>query len=202
VSERAIIDASVLPDHGFGSRSIMWWATVWVIVIEATVFALTIASYFYLQGNESDWPPPNTQLPGLFWPTVNTFILLASLIPNQFVKSAAEKKDLTKIRIWIVIADLFAIAFVTVRGFEFLHLNVAWDSNAYGSITWTLLGFHTFHIATDLIDSLVLTAMMFSHHGHDPRRMVDTEENAFYWYFVVISWIPIYGVLYWAPRLL
>jgi cytochrome c oxidase subunit I+III len=26
-------------------------------------------------------------------------------------------------------------------------------------------------------------------------------ENALYWYFVVLSWLPIYAVIYLAPRL-
>lgn len=194
------IDVSGLPDHAFGSRSILWWATVGIIAIELTVFAATIAAYFYLQGNEETWPPAGIPLPGLFWPTVNTAILLVSLFPNQKAKKAAEEKDLKKIRIWMVIADLFAIAFVVVRGFEYAHLGGTWDLNAYESVTWTLLSLHTFHLVTDLLDSIVLTVMMFTHHGEEPRRMVDVSENAFYWYFVVIVWIPIYLVLYWSPR--
>jgi heme/copper-type cytochrome/quinol oxidase subunit 3 len=202
VSARATIDVSELPDYGFGSRSIMWWATVLIICIEATVFVVAIASYFYLQGNESAWPPSDTPLPGLKWATINVFILLASLLPNQFVKSSAEKMEMTKVRIGMVICDLFAIAFVAVRVMEYTTLHVKWDSNAYGSVTWTLLSFHTFHLVTDLFDSLVLTALMFTHHGCKPTRFVDVAENAFYWYFVVFSWLPIYGVLYWAPRFL
>lgn len=194
------IDVAHLPDHAFGNRSPLWWATLSVICIEATVFVMTIASYFYIQGRHTAWPPPDTPLPGLFWPTVNTIILLVSLIPNQLVKKAAEKRDLRKIRLWIVVADLFAIAFVTVRAFEFFELNTSWDSNAYASISWTLLGFHSFHLLTDLYDSLLLTALMFTHHGEKPKRMVDVSENAFYWYFVVLTWIPIYLVLYWSPR--
>jgi cytochrome c oxidase subunit I+III len=202
MSARAAIDVSHLPSFGFGSRSIMWWATVCTIAIEGAVFVATIASYFYLQGNERAWPPADTAYPGLTWPTVNVFVLLVSLIPNQIVKNAAERLDGRTVRIGMVVADLFAIAFVVVRVLEFRHLHVRWDSNAYGSITWTLLGFHTFHLVTDLADSLVLTALMFSRHGSDPKRFVDVSENSFYWYFVVLSWIPIYGVLYWAPRLL
>jgi cytochrome c oxidase subunit III len=200
VSERQVIDIRELPDHAFGSRSPMWWSTAGIIAVEATVFVLTIASYFYLQGNEDTWPPADTMLPGLTWPTVNLMILLVSLIPNQFVKNAAERLELAKVRFWIVIADLFALAFCVVRVFEFGELNVDWDSNAYGSITWVLLGFHTVHLVTDFIDSLVLTALVFTKHGEEPRRLVDVAENAFYWYFVVISWVPIYLVLYWVPR--
>ena len=199
---RSTIDISGLPNHAYGSRSIMWWMTLLIILIEGTVFIATIAAYFYLQGNEAAWPPPDTPLPGLKWPTINVFIMLLSLIPNQLTKNAAEKKEMLKVRIWLTVAVLFAVAFAIVRAIEFRHLNVAWDSNAYGSITWTLLGFHTFHVVTDVMDSSVLLALMFTRHGYEPKRFVDVAENAFYWYFVVLSWLPIYAVLYWAPRLL
>ena len=50
------------------------------------------------------------------------------------------------------------------------HLRVprvalSWDSNAYGSIVWTMLGLHTTHVLTDLADTGVLLALMFSRHG-------------------------------------
>jgi cytochrome c oxidase subunit III len=191
-----------IPDHAFGSRSIMWWATLLVIAIEGTVFIIAIASYFYLQGLENGWPPPGTPLPSLTFGTINVLVLLLSLIPNQLVKRAAERMEMKKVRIWSPIADLFAVAFVVIRIFEFRSLNVSWDENAYSSITWTLLGFHTFHLLTDLYDSIVLTVLMYTRHGHESKRFVDTAENAFYWYFVVLSWIPIYLVIYWAPRIL
>jgi heme/copper-type cytochrome/quinol oxidase subunit 3 len=200
VNGRQTIDVALLPDHAFGSRSIMWWATITIIAIESTVFALTIASYFYLQGNEEAWPPADTALPAVFWASVNTIILLVSLIPNELTKRAAESKDVGKVRLWMVIADLFAVAFCIVRALEFGQLNVSWDSNAYGSIVWTLLGFHTIHLVTDLADTVVLTVLMFTRHSSDPRRCVDVAENSFYWYFVVLTWLPIYVVLYWSPR--
>ncbi|HUR83604.1 MAG TPA: cytochrome c oxidase subunit 3 [Thermoanaerobaculia bacterium] len=198
--QRQTIDVASLPDHAFGSRSIMWWATMCIIAIEGSVFAIAIASYFYLQGNEEAWPPPDTALPGLFWPSINVAILLLSLIPNELTKRAAEDMRLHDTRRWMTIAVLFAVAFVIVRCFEFTSLNVSWDSNAYGSVTWTLLGFHTVHLVTDLFDSLVLAVVMFTRHAENSRRFVDVAENAFYWYFVVLSWIPIYLVLYWVPR--
>lgn len=194
------IDVSALPDHAFGSRSVLWWATLGIIAIELTVFVIAIATYFYLQGNEQTWPPAGVPLPDLFWPTLNTAILLLSCIPNHVLKTAAENKDLRKIRIWIVVADLFAVGFTALRGLEFAGLGASWDLNAYTSITWTLLGLHTFHIVTDLLDTFVLTALVFTHHGEEPKRMVDVAENCFYWYFVVGAWTPIYFVLYWSPR--
>jgi cytochrome c oxidase subunit III len=34
------------------------------------------------------------------------------------------------------------------------------------------------------------------------KRYVDVSENALYWYFVVIAWIPIYVVIYFGGRVL
>ena len=88
-----------------------------------------------------------------------------------------------------------------MRVYEFAHLNVMWDHDAYGSIVWLLLGLHTTHIVTDFLDSGVLTVLMFVG-PIEEHRFVDVEENAVYWYFVVLAWLPIYGVIYWAPRLM
>jgi cytochrome c oxidase subunit I+III len=52
---------------------------------------------------------------------------------------------------------------------------------------------------TDFGDSAVLTALMFKQPLGE-RRFVDVSENCAYWYFVVLSWVPIYGVVYWLPR--
>jgi len=88
-----------------------------------------------------------------------------------------------------------------IRAFEFQALNINWDDNAYGSIVWTLLGLHTTHILTDLIDTLVLAALMFSRHADNPRRFGDVQDNAMYWNFVVATWLPIYGCIYWLARI-
>ena len=101
----------------------------------------------------------------------------------------------------MVVAILFGLAFNVVRVFEFANLNVRWDTNAYGSIVWLLLGLHTTHIVTDFADTSVLAVLMFVGPVEE-KRFVDVAENAGYWYFVVFSWLPIYGVIYWAARLI
>jgi hypothetical protein len=88
------------------------------------------------------------------------------------------------VRLWLVVSCCSAAAFCVVRGFEFAALNVRWDSNAYGSVVWLLLGLHTTHIVTDLIDSIVLAVLFFTG-PLDGKRYVDVSENSFYWYFVV-----------------
>jgi heme/copper-type cytochrome/quinol oxidase subunit 3 len=193
------LDVSGLAPGAYGHRSLLWWGTMGLIVIESTGFALAIAMYFYLRLRNTTWPP-NLPPPGLLWGTVNTLVLLASAVPNQLAKRAAEHVDLRKVRLWLVVCLLFGLVFNVVRVFEFMTLNCSWNTNAYGSIVWLLLGLHTTHIATDVVDTGVLTVLMFVG-PIEEKRFVDVSENSMYWYFVVLTWIPVYGVLYWAPRL-
>jgi heme/copper-type cytochrome/quinol oxidase subunit 3 len=198
--EQRVLDVSDLPSYGYGHRSLMWWGTIGMIAIEGTVFALAVVVYFYVRTRVNEWPP-SALPPELIWGTANTALMLASLIPNQWTKRAAEAEDLPKVRIGLVICLLFGVGFVVLRALEFTALNCRWDTNAYGSAVWMLLGLHTVHVVTDFYDSAVLTALM-AFGRVDGKRFVDVSENAFYWYFVVLAWIPIYAIIYFGPRIL
>jgi len=201
MSESRTLDVGSLPPGAFGSRSLMWWGTIGLVLIEGTVFALAIAAYFYFRTRMAVWPPDGVAPPDLFWGTINTLVLLASLVPNELAKRAGEHVDLRRVRLWMVVCLAFGIAFNAVRVYEFAHLNVMWDHDAYGSIVWVLLGLHTTHIITDFLDTAILAVLMFVG-PIEEKRFVDVEENAAYWYFVVLAWVPMYGVIYWAPRLI
>jgi cytochrome c oxidase subunit III len=195
---RPLLDVSDLPNEAFGHRSALWWGTMGLIAIEGTMFALLITNYLYLKGRNYNWPP-GVEPPDLLWGTVNTIVLIASAIPNELTKQAAKKYDLSKVQLWIVVCLMLGVVFNVIRIFEFMSLNVWWDQNAYGSIVWTLLGFHTVHILTDFIDTAVLALILFLGPVEE-KRFVDVYENAMYWYFVLIAWLPIYALIYFAPR--
>jgi cytochrome c oxidase subunit III len=199
MADKPVLDVSGLPSYAYGQRSILWWGTLGFCLIEATAFALAVVAYFYLRDRTGAWPPDGFKTPDLRWGTLNTALLLASCLPNKWVKAAAEREDIGAVRLWLSVCLAFGLAFNAVRGFEFGVLNVRWDDNAYGSIVWTLMFLHTTHIVTDVADTAVLAVLMFTRHGRG-RRFVDVSENAFYWYFVVLTWLPIYAVAYLAPR--
>jgi cytochrome c oxidase subunit III len=196
---RVWLDVSPLPRHSFGSRDLLWWGNWGFMAIEGTMFAMLVATLFYLRSLGGDWPPAPWRPPDLFWGTLNTAVMLASVWPVVLARRAAERFDVGRMRLWMVVADLFGVAFLIGRAFEFAHLNVKWDTNAYGSIVWLLLGFHTTHLGTDAVESWVLTREIFKE--PDARRFVDVSEDCLYWYFVVLVWLPLYFLVYLLPRL-
>jgi heme/copper-type cytochrome/quinol oxidase subunit 3 len=193
-------DLARLPTYAFGHRSLTWWGTIGFMAIEGTGFVLAAGAYFFLANQERLWPPASQPEP-LTFSTLLTVVLLLSFIPNYFLKKAAEAERATDVRLGMIIIALFGVALIAIRAFEISALNIAWDRNAYASIVWALLVLHTVHLLTDWGDTIVLAALMFTKHGLEGRRFVDVSENAMYWNFVVFSWLPIYGLIYWWPRI-
>ena len=180
MSARRTIDVSKLPTYAFGHRQLTWWATWSMILMEGTMFVILIISYFYLRTRAGEWPPGGMRPPALLWGTVNTLVILASCVPNYLAERAAKKLDLRGVRLWMIVTFAFAVAFAVVRVFEFRALGVAWHQNAYGSIVWVNLGCHTAHLLTDMVDTVVLIALMFLG-TVEGKRFVDCSENSTYW---------------------
>jgi len=196
--EAATLDVSGLPTVVFGTRSVTWLGIMGLMAIEGMVFMLTIATYFYLHSRSVEWPP-HSNPPDLFWGTLNTVIFVLSAIPNEWYRRRARVGDTRAVQIGLVIMTLIGIAIIVVRYFELLHLNTDWSIDAYGSAVWTLIGLHVVHLLTDTVDTVVLAVLFFTS-MIEGKRFMDAAENADYWYFVIVTWIPIYLVIYWAPR--
>jgi cytochrome c oxidase subunit I+III len=196
--QRRVVDVAALPQEAFGHQGLIWWGTVGFMVIEGSIFVIGIVVYFYLRLKVVEWPPSLPD-PGLSYATANLILVLVSCIPNQLAKSAAEKMNIGGVRLWLTVLTLMGLGSVVLRAFEYTTLNCRWYDNAYASIVWVLLSMHTIHVATDVVDSMVLLALAFFG-PVTKKRFVDFSENSLYWYFIVAWWIPIYATIYLAPR--
>jgi heme/copper-type cytochrome/quinol oxidase subunit 3 len=199
MNERLVLDVSPLPKIAFGHKGLIWWGTVGFMVIEGSMFVMGLIVYFYLRLKVDAWPPPSLANPQIGFATANLCVVLASCAPNALAKRSAEAFDLRRVQLWLVVLTLVGSGALVLRAFEYTQLNCRWDDNAYGSIVWVLLSLHTIHVATDVVDSAVLTTLMFTGPVSE-RRFVDASENSLYWYFIVAWWIPIYITIYFAPR--
>jgi heme/copper-type cytochrome/quinol oxidase subunit 3 len=192
------IDVCGLPSYGFSHRSLMWWGNLGMMTIEGLGFGAMIVIYFYLRAFANAWPDGGRP-PDLLFGTINLAIILGSAVPNLFAQRAAQRRDRRGVRRWLYVCALFGVALCVVRWFEFKALNVRWDQGAYGSVVWVLLGLHSFNLVTDVGDTLVLTAVTYTN-PFEGKRFVDIAENCGYWYFVIVSWLPIYAVVYFGAR--
>jgi cytochrome c oxidase subunit III len=113
---------------------------------------------------------------------------------------AGHRLDLPALRRWLGVALAFEVAATFIRWQEFLALNVRWDANAYGSVVWTIVGLHTTLLVADLIETVVMLALL-----HSPRLVErhysDATDVTLYWYYLVATWIPIYVIVYLGPRI-
>jgi heme/copper-type cytochrome/quinol oxidase subunit 3 len=197
---RGVMDLRGLPDVVFGPRDIMWWGTLGFVIIEGFTLVLCAAAYLYVTQNFSTWPPEHTPRPSLVAPTIQVVVMLASLIPARWTAQAAKRYDLGAVRIGLTIATAFAIAIVGLRAWELLvSLNVKWDANAYGSVQWLVLGAHATLLAVELIE-IGGMMLIFWFAPVEEKHMSDVADMVFYWFFMVLSWIPLYVLCFWLPR--
>ena len=196
-----VLDVSKLPEFAFGNRGLMWWGVVGFLAIETTMLVICFVSYFYLRDRVTDWPPPPTPLPDLLVPSLGLALLLLSIVPVHLASRAAKKLDARKTIFWLIVTDAVGLAFIAVRVLTFYALNVSWDTNAYGSIVWVIISMHTFHLVSEVVETIIITAVLAAGHT-EPKYLVDATDNALYWYFIVGIWVPCYAIIFIAPRLL
>ena len=207
MSTRTVIDVSELPHHEFDTYDPVWWGNNFLLAIETSMFAILIATYFYLRQNFTLWPLPVAQLtdtlrplPELSFGTANTILLLASCLPMILTDLSARRGNRTFSQIGLVIAVVFGVTALVLRSFEFSAVYFRWDSNAYGSVVWFLLGMHALHLLVLTSESVLLTIWVFTRE-YDMKHRVDIVTVAVYWYWVTGMWLLIYGVVYFTPRL-
>lgn len=195
---RPALDVSALPAHAFGHRTPLWWGVVLMLTIETAALAMTAVAVVYLRQNVASWPPAGTRPPGLIAATTNTALLLLSLLPMRVVEGAARGFRRTALAVSLAVMTLLGVATCVLRGFELAALNCRWDDHAYGSAVWLLVGMHAAHLLGATIENLLLTVVVAR--AAEPKHYVDADSNAFYWYFIVGAWLPVYVLVYLWPR--
>ena len=180
-----------------------------LLFIETTMFGILIAMYFTIAMNSNPFPPPRVDrfpvlynpVPDLFLPVIGLIVLLLSLAPAIWLDIAARRRDAGSSKFAILLTLAFNIAAIAIRYYEFDSLHFKWNDNAYGSITWIILGVHLFHLIVMLCEDTYLTIWTYTK-GLDDKHALDLSVMAVYWYWIVGIWIPLYLLVYWGPRVL
>lgn len=207
--DRPTIDVRHLPGVEFDTRSTLWWGNLLGLFIETAMFGILIAIYVTVAMNTDPFPPIRSDrlpvlreaVPDLTLPVIGLVLLLASLIPGIWLDRSARKRDVRSIKIGLLVTLTFNIAIFFVRYFEFDSLHFKWNDNAYGSITWMLLGMHLLHIIALGIEDIYLIIWTFTK-GVDDKHSLDLTVTAVYWYWIVGMWVLLFPIIYLTPRLI
>ncbi|MCZ7534365.1 MAG: cytochrome c oxidase subunit 3 [Acidimicrobiia bacterium] len=192
-----------LPDVTSGPRSYAWWGMVWLILTESALFAMLIFSYFYLRFREPTWPPDGIDLPALMLPLIMGVILWSSSIPVHLAARGIKAGSQTRLRWGLLIGFILGTAFLILQ--LFIEYPQTWQeftpqTNAYGSLFYTITGFHGFHVFIGLSISLWVQVRAWGG-AFSAQRHVGVQSFALYWHFVDVAWLFILLTLYISPYL-
>ena len=198
MTEQRTLDVSALPVGTADSRALIWWGNLGMMLIEGTMFAMLVATYLYFKNANLDWPPASVPNPDLISSTFNVVLLLLTLIPAIAADRAAVRHNVTMIRVALGFCILAGIVFMGVRVIAVSTLGFRWSDHAYGSVIWTIIGMHTFH----MIAATCETGLLFVYTFVRPvtkKQLLDIRTTAVYWYFVILIWVPFYFIIYVLP---
>jgi heme/copper-type cytochrome/quinol oxidase subunit 3 len=192
----------LLPTVASGPRSVSWWGMALLIATEATLFALLIASYWYLRyRNGPVWPPNGIKAPELKLPLIMTAILWSSSAPVHFADRGIRKGNQRRLRFGLLIGFLLGLTFLLLQVVaEYPHvLKVSPPSSGvYGTLFFSLTGLHGAHVLVGLLISFWVQARAWRG-AFDEHRHVSVQNFAMYWHFVDTVWLFVLATIYLAP---
>ena len=194
----AVVAARV-PIGGVGRRSMGWWGLVTLIATEAALFAYLLFAYYYLlvQFGPS-WFPEHA--PPLKLALPNTIILLVSSATVAWAERGMHRGARGAALGGIALTFLLGLAFLVIQLLEWKAKPYTMRSGSYGSLYFTITGFHMAHVAAGLVTLLLLFGWCAA--GYlDERRNVPLVIGAAYWHFVDVVWLTVFFTFYLLPRL-
>jgi heme/copper-type cytochrome/quinol oxidase subunit 3 len=188
-----------LPVGARGTRASGWWGTVMLVATEASFFAYLLFSYFYLASlARGAWPTAGA--PDLTLAVPNTIILLSSSGTMLWAEAGIRRDNLGRLRLGLLITFLLGTAFLVIQAVEYHRKTFTPQTDAYGSLFFTITGFHGAHVFVGLLMLLVLQARAWLT-GFVEHRYVAVQNVALYWHFVDAVWVAVFFSLYITPRL-
>jgi heme/copper-type cytochrome/quinol oxidase subunit 3 len=184
-----------------GSHSTGWWGMLLLIATEATLFACLLFSYFYVRSALSTWPPGGIDKPDLTLPLPMTGLLLLSSVAVWWGERGIRRGNLGHLMLGLALGFLLGGSFLGLQAIEYSHKTFSLQTNVYGSLFFTITGFHGLHVLVGLIMSAVVQVRAWLGH-FDARRHLAVQNFGLYWHFVDVVWLFVFASLYLSPHVL
>ncbi len=168
------------------------------IASEVMFFGGLFASYFNARAiHIGPWAPPapadRLEILPIALPI--TIILVASSFTMQFGVWAIRRGDQRAMRNWTLLTLALGVTFLIGQIYDYTTLGFGISDGAFGTVFYTLTGFHGAHVFGGAVGLTILAARasqgQFSKQNH-----VAVEAISFYWHFVDVVWIALFSTLY------
>jgi len=188
-----------LPIGSKGRLSSGWWGMWTVIATEASLFAYLLFSYFYVGAQTTGrWPPEGT--PPLTLAVAGTVVLLVGSVTMWWGERGIRAGRRGQLLIGLGSSVLLAVAFLVLEGIEWSRKSFTPTSHVYGSLYFTVTGFHMLHVIVGvLMLNLLFVWTLLGYFG--ARRHSTVSIAVMYWHFVAAVWIAVFLSFYAAPYL-
>jgi heme/copper-type cytochrome/quinol oxidase subunit 3 len=170
---------------------------IFFILTEATLFAFLFVSYYYLGSRHSRWPPDGA--PELKLSVINTIILVVSSVPMWLAERVVRRGRLALCSYLLGAVLLMGIAFLIIEATEWSHQSFTPATNAYGSLFFTITGFHFAHVTLGLLMIVELLYRALANRL-EVKRPIAVKNVAAYWHFVGVVWVFLFLTIYISPR--
>jgi heme/copper-type cytochrome/quinol oxidase subunit 3 len=174
-----------------------------VVITEATLFAILLATYFYTRfRSPGPWPPDGEPDPQLLKPVIMTLLLMASSVTAYMAELGSHTGNRRRLHAGLAATFALGLSFLILQGFEY-HEKLAElrpSTNAYGSLFYTITGLHGSHVIVGLL--ILAWTQFFAWRGaYASENHVAVQVSALYWHFVHVVWLFVFAALYLSPRL-
>lgn len=191
---------------------------VW-LASELMFFAALFAAYFTIRnvtnsqaaalGEEPLWLTASSMI-NIPFAIANTTVLVASSFTCQMGVFAAERGQVKRsgsllnakawgLREWYVLTFLMGAFFIGGQVFEYAQLfseGATLQTNVYWSAFFLATGFHGLHVTGGLIAFVILLGRTFLARTFTHEQAVHAVVVSYYWHFVDVVWIALFGVIY------
>ncbi len=177
------------------------------IASEVMFFAALFGAYFNVKATVKPFPPEGTEFIGwqgdfpfgLGLSVLITIVLVISSFTMQWATMRIRVGDRKGLNFGIGITLLLGIIFLGLQAYEYNllinHDDFTISSGVYGTLFFTMTGFHMAHVIGGVIGLAVLFVRglngQFSAQHHSAVEAVH-----YYWHFVDIVWIALFLTIY------
>jgi cytochrome c oxidase subunit I+III len=177
-------DGIRLPVYASGPASTSWWAMVVLMLVDATVFASLVFSFFYLWTVNDAWPPAGITLPAGQWPIVSGLAWLLSSALMVGAGRALEPRRRAMLTAALAGATVLMLAAFSADLRAWWQAGLRPSEHAYAAVVCAVLAWQGLHAAVLLVMGGYTLARSWC--GLlDATRRVTFDNTRLFWHYTV-----------------